>query len=54
MFSFMMFVHHNIMDAISFVFIEQSRALVVTVALLYTYPILAQRMLRISTSIHHQ
>ena len=39
MFSFMMFVHRSIMDAISFVFmlfIEQSRAVVVTVALLYT------------------
>ena len=39
MFSFMMFVHRSIMDAISFVFmlfIEQSRALVVTIALLYT------------------
>ena len=37
MFSFMMFVHRNIMDALSFVFIEQSRALVVTVALLVIY-----------------
>ena len=39
MFSFMMFVHRSIMDAISFVFmlfIEQSRALVITLALLYT------------------
>ena len=38
-FSFMMFVHRNIMDAISFVFmlfIEQSRAVVVTDSLLYT------------------
>ena len=39
MFSIMTFVHRSIMDAISFVFllfIEQTRALVVTVALLYT------------------
>ena len=35
MFSFMIFIYRSIMDAISLMFIEQSRVVIVTIALLY-------------------